>query len=43
VGKIRVLIAPEWLNIAARCINARKLSEQDIWEIIARSVPAGEQ
>jgi HD superfamily phosphohydrolase len=42
VGKIRVLIAPEWLNIAARCINTGKLRERDIWEIIARSVPAGE-
>jgi hypothetical protein len=43
VGKIRVLVAPEWLTIAARCINAGKLLERDIWEIIARSVPAGEQ
>ena len=43
VGKIRVLVAPEWIAIAARCINAGKLHERDIWEIISRSVPAGER
>lgn len=42
VGKIRVLVAPEWVSIVARCINTGKLFERDIWEIIARSVPTGE-
>ena len=43
VGKIRVLISPDWITIASRCISSGKLTEREIWEIISRNVPTGER